>query len=545
MYPRLHFENKFSWLSPPSVGKILVLVIYWSLITFMMTHQAIIYDSEYYERIGFRASWIGLAQVPLVYLLSTKSSAIACLVGSSYERLNWLHRWVAITLLTTITVHGGAFIREWIQADFLTTELKMMPMVKYGIGAWAVLLWTLLSSLSPLRYAAYEFFVQQHIASALVFLWLVWVHIPKHACYFVWISIGAVSSDWFFRCILLLYQNILRGGIGYHIQLEAADEDTTVLYIEDVPLSWKPGQHLRLWIPRLGFWESHPYTMATSSIPGISRGSKNRLDFVVRTASGISKRINTFARRPQVNVQAKLTVFISGPYGTPPKWNSYETLILIAASTGGSFTLPILENVINDPLMSRVRRVRFLLIARRKSHIEFYMRRISTLVTRNIGIGIDLAVEIAITGGESRDDECLQSDEDEQILLHGCEMDDIEEVKWLDTQVYPNSTPACFCGDTSNAGEGDQDTEHTGLNPMNENPALFRGLIQSRGRPSISYYIRGSVEDIKNEASVVVCGGRSLVSEVKNCVASLLRERSTCKEGGPRFIDLYSEEYTI
>jgi hypothetical protein len=101
----------------------------------MLTYKAIIHDAEYYERIGFRTAWISLSQVPLIYLLSSKASLIAFLAGSSYERLNWLHRWVARTVLITVTIHGGFFIGEWMKADFFWTELRIMPMVKYGIYA--------------------------------------------------------------------------------------------------------------------------------------------------------------------------------------------------------------------------------------------------------------------------------------------------------------------------------------------------------------------------------------------------------------------------
>jgi Ferric reductase like transmembrane component len=122
----------------------------------MMTNNAIIDDAYYYERIGFRNAWISVTQVPVVYLLASKSSIIGCVISSSHERLNWLHRWVSRTLLITVTVHGGFFMREWIRADFVKLEMEMMPMVKYGIGAWAILVWTFFTSLPPLRSMAYE-----------------------------------------------------------------------------------------------------------------------------------------------------------------------------------------------------------------------------------------------------------------------------------------------------------------------------------------------------------------------------------------------------
>lgn len=121
-------------MSPPSLGKTIVLLCYWAMVAGMMTSGAVVHDAYYWERVAYRSAWIGVTQVPLVYLLASKSSLIGFLMGISHERLNWLHRWVSRTLLLTVTVHGSFFFAEWIRADFVAMELHMMKMVKYGIG---------------------------------------------------------------------------------------------------------------------------------------------------------------------------------------------------------------------------------------------------------------------------------------------------------------------------------------------------------------------------------------------------------------------------
>ncbi|KAF8863182.1 hypothetical protein BDZ45DRAFT_136231 [Acephala macrosclerotiorum] len=289
----------------------------------MLTYKTVTYDVKCYERTGFRASWIAPAQVPLVYLLSSKASVVACLIGSSYERLNWLHRWVSITLLVTMTIHGGFFMREWIKADFLAAELKVMTMLKNGIRAWTVLIWIFLSSLSPLRSAAYEFFILQHI------------------------------------------------------------------------------------------------TCATA-------------------------------------------------------------------------------------------------------------------------MGIDRIIEIAITEG-GRNDECLLADEDEEKLLQYCEEDDGEEMEWSDPGSRSYLTATSFHEDTAKVEE-DQDNEHAALDSAEGSSPPSRGFIQSGGRPSITEYIRSSIEYQTNEVMVVVCGGRSLVTKVRNCVAGLSWARIG---SGAQGIHLYTEEYSL
>ncbi|RAL68413.1 hypothetical protein DID88_007144 [Monilinia fructigena] len=97
---------------------------------------------------------------------------------------------------------------------------------------------------------------------------------------------------------------------------------------------------------------------------------------------------------------AILTAFVSGPYGVPPNWSSYETILLISASTGASYTLPILESILHNPASTCVQRIRFLLVVRERSHIKFYTKRLGRALTLADKRGIQLMVKIAVTGDD-------------------------------------------------------------------------------------------------------------------------------------------------
>lgn len=328
-YPQIHISTPYlSWLSPPSSGRTILLLCYWAILIFMMTYDVTIKDAYYYERIGFRGAWISVTQVPLIYLLSSKSNIIGALIGSSHERLNWFHRWVSRTLLLTVTVHGAFFFQEWVRADFVSFELKLMPMVKYGMGAWGILLWTFLSSLSPLRRMAYEVFVLQHIACAAVFLWLLYIHVPEYARYNVWFAVAAMSFDWVLRGILLVVRNFrvkvvgaaCRGmqRVGHQAELQALSDDITIISIKDAPFTWKAGQHMYLWLPRLGPLETHPFTIA-SPYQTSNKCHCNEIQLAIRAQKGFSRRIHNYASKMQsLDKTAILTAFVSGPYGVPP-----------------------------------------------------------------------------------------------------------------------------------------------------------------------------------------------------------------------------------
>jgi NAD(P)H-flavin reductase len=548
-YPQLYLGGMPSWLTPPPLGRVLVLGSYVVMVLYMLFYKAIVHDAYYWERIGFRGAWISVTQVPLVYLLASKSSFIGWIVGSSHERLNWLHRWVSRTLLLTVTVHGYFFMAEWVRADFVQLEIAMMPMVKYGLGAWGILVWTLISSLFPLRRLAYEFFVLQHIAAAGVFLWLLYVHVPTYARYNIWFAIVALSFDWILRICLLIYRNIrvratksCNGSqrIGHQVELQAISDDITVVTIKDVHLSWKPGQHLYLWLPWLGPLESHPFTIATP-YNSPSKCSCNEIQLAIRAQSGFSKRIHKYAMKSQVLLNNPLTGFIAGPYGIPPGWYAYETLILISASTGASYTLPILESVLHSQKTICTQRIHFLLVARNRAHVEYYEERLSNAFGRAEALGIKLSVEIALT---SDTNSLVGSEPDRNEMAKDYELSEGEKVleekggqlhvlresltqgSSISSRDGASQPGKCCCG-----GDGG-----TSL-------VASRQSVYSYSRPDIAVFIRMAVEATGGETCVAVCGGKSLVASVRNSVASLSDERAVHKGTGAQGIRLHVEEY--
>lgn len=473
------------------------------------------------------------------------------LIGSSHERLNWLHRWVSRTLLITVTIHGVFFLREWIRADFVKLELSMMPMVKYGIGAWAILLWTFLTSLSPLRRIAYEVFVLQHIAAGAVFLWVLYVHVPYYAVYNVYWAIGALCFDRLVRGALLLGNNnrirATKGcntsqKIGHEIQLQAMSDQITVITVKDVHLSWKAGQHIYLHLPWLGLLESHPFTIATPFKTGEGCHC-HEIQFAVRTQSGFSKRVNDCAHGK--SGKESLTGFIAGPFGAPPAWEAYESLILISASTGASYTLPILESILTRSGNTCTKRLSFLLCVKEWRGVVYYEERLRNALRDSRRCGIELEVEIAVTGEGSGG-----------LLV--VEIDDIKEKEKiadplvLVKSVSPSATAAsssatldtpsgCCCAPTEKQEQQQPRSCCCALSSSLK--ASDAQIVYSYSRPNISAFIRRIVEITGGETSVAVCGGKSLVADTRNSVARLSDERAVHKGSGAQGIHLHVEEY--
>lgn len=519
------------------MGRILVLIVYWSVIIYMMA-QDVIRESYSKEQIGYRNAWVTVTQVPLIYLLASKTNIIALITGTSYERLNWLHRWVARTMFITATVHGAYFWAYWVESDIVNMELSMMPIVVYGIGAWFILLWMTVSSFKPFRSMAYEFFLIQHILSAVMFLWTVYVHVPKKARHNVWFSIAALCFDRAFRLGLLFWQNIklrpvrsdCEGGkrFGHQTQLSPVGDTITVLTIKDVHFKWRAGQHLYLWLPKVSPFEVHPYTIASPhQMPETC--ICNSIQLVVRSHSGFSKRLNQFAKKQKESGKKEsLTALVVGPYGNPPRWDIFETLVLISASTGASFTLPILESVLCSKAASCTKRVDFMLAAKQGEEVGFYRERLHEAMEQAKSVGIELSVHIAVTGNGQLEALAAVSFPPSSASSTTHEKKVLEEEVRAAANTEGIIQPLMGASRIRLSDAGSELHMH------------YLGM-----RPDVSKFITGAVEATGGETGVVVCGGPSLVAKVRTSVAKLSDERGVHKGTGAQGISLFAEEYAF
>lgn len=549
----------------------------------MLTENSIINDAYYYERIGFRAAWICVMQLPFIILLSAKVSIVGWLIGSSYERLNWAHRWAARTLFICVTVHGGFFLREWVRADFVALEIEMMPMVKYGMGSWCVLLWINITGLAPFRHMAYEIFVIQHLASAAVLLWLVHTHVPNYAYYYVWIAIAFVVFDRVARWAWLAYRNttlfsgkgVNLSKIGYDVELHAAPGDTTRITIKNVTWRWKPGQHIFLWIPRIGFIETHPFTISNT----YHSGGVNDATIAVRKHSGFSRRLYNFAvkRNSSSSRPTIVRALIQGPYGAHPNWNSFDTVLLISASTGASFTLPILEGVLENPCV--VKHVTFLLLVRSRPQCSCYLGTLRDVAAKAAGSGIQVRLQIAVTGEDTELDDgdangelasrcvCGPDTPSSECCCGGGAEPQSEKIEYVNEQTGDIERVARGAACCSADADGSRDVK-TGddsdiisksgephVEPLttrtpsetDSDPPTYKAEVEwSFGtRPDLEEFIRYPVEAATGETCVAVCGGKSLTGRVRNVVARLSDDRAVHKGTGAMGIMLHVEEFAL
>lgn len=477
-------------------------------------------------RVGYRAAWVSMTQIPFIYLLSCKFSLITLLTGISYERFNWLHRWAARTVFLTIIVHWSFFFREWDLAHFVQLEINMMPMVKYGFGAWSVIGWMVLSGFGFLRHANYEVFVAQHICAAAALLWLLYVHLPNYARYNVWLSVGFVGCDWGVRILWNILRNLHllgRPGMkapGYSAHLEALPGNMVRLTLT-ADFSWKAGQHAFLCVPSLRPFELHPFTIANA--PKDESRKSNRLTMLVKARSGFSRSLWNAAVRSQ-GTGRHFRAFLSGPWGMPPLLSQYETVVLIGCSSGASFTMPLLEGLIRDRRCVRSAVVHW--IIRSEDHVTWFEHTIKSVVEGARCCNFNLQIYVHVT----------QSQESANVPENDPPRPAISKVV--------SSVDERSDGDSSADSVMSTENEKSSLctSPaLTSQPAKV--MMRYKGRPSVESMIRPPVERAVGESAIVVCGGLSITAQARTFVAALSDERAVAKGTGAQGICLHTETY--
>lgn len=381
-------------------------------------------DQWQWEDLGYRTGFIALAQLPLIFILAGKKNIIGLLVGSSYERLSWLHRWTARSLFLTVTIHMSYWFRSWARYEYISHKVRSDPITQRGLAAWSILLWIVLSSFAPIRRWNYELFLLQHVVTIAGFAAAVYLHIPNELRAWVWVPIGFAIADRVGRFLSVIYINLplfhpKHNQIGFWVcqaTFEPLGSDMTRITLRNPPLEWSPGQHVMLSCHSIAPLQSHPFTIA--SIP-----QDGRMEFLVRSKSGGTKRLFSHAKKhcglplakDGINKSYMAAVALEGPYGRLRPLRQFDSVVLIAGGCGATFTMPLLRDLVlswqvfsqrkasprifEAPMGVATRSIRFVWIVKSRQQLEWFAAQLILLaqeVEQLQSDGIDVGVEMSI-----------------------------------------------------------------------------------------------------------------------------------------------------
>ncbi|KAJ3529676.1 hypothetical protein NMY22_g8896 [Coprinellus aureogranulatus] len=405
-----------------NLGQLLVLGGYAILLVVCITVDAALVKN------ANRAGRIAVAQIPIVFLFSTKNSIVSLLLGPGhgYEKLSFVHKWSGRGIFLGSLIHGVLWIVDHLKADL---PIIGQQKEETGIAAFALLCTVVITSLRPIRRRMYTVFYNLHILLYTAFFITMCYHTPE-------------AIPWIFPALAFYgLDQILR---MFHLRIKDAilvpiDRQMTLVHIPDCTDGWTAGQHIRLRvISGARALESHPFTILTAppeiscvtSLPqGVNLGvrvmgdwTQALNDYATQTKELVKKEDTeachdeqagkqeaTSSGQPSTSLKPALTpdipvqVMLDGPYGgCSVDLGRYESVLLFAGGAGATFTLGLLDDIVGRCVkLGRregevTKRIEFSWCIKSFGAIDWFASALVDIATLATSPASDLSVHISI-----------------------------------------------------------------------------------------------------------------------------------------------------
>ncbi|KAL1964248.1 hypothetical protein VTN77DRAFT_7206 [Rasamsonia byssochlamydoides] len=296
---------------------------------------------------------------PLIFIAG-RNNILIKLTGVSFDTFNLFHRWLARIVVLEAITHALSYIIPAVQQGGFAAFLQSVrESTQILTGLVTVIMFTtlMLHSFSALRHAFYETFLHMHILVVAAALVAVWYHLDGYPQQ-VWIvaAIGAWIGERVTRLAILLFRNVGKGGTTALV--EALPGDTLRVSIRMArPWRFRPGQHLYLYVPSVGLWTSHPFSVAWSEgqeTLSEDKGlvmtrqdmlSTTTLSLLIRRKKGFTDQLYKRAANSAFG-RVSLKAFAEGPYGSLHSLDSYGTVMLFAGGVGITHLVPFTRHLV-------------------------------------------------------------------------------------------------------------------------------------------------------------------------------------------------------
>lgn len=545
------------WIKIPPLGTLYLIVLYFAFLLGLEFYHNDVPGAQHYAGLSIRAAWLALAQLPLIVLLAGKNNIVSLLSGVSYERLHVYHRWIARGMLLMVTLHFGFGSYGWNQFGLMSLEWATDTCPRTGMSAYALLLFINFLTLAPFRNWSYDLVVVIHIISFCGFIVALAYHLigqtsPRTVYYttvFLYTAVALYLVERLVRTSRYVYNNIHPG----YATLEALGGGATRLRVRTRQIKrWSPGTHVLLSIPRYGILQSHPATIL--STPTSHDGD---MVFILRAYGGFTKRIFTATQNESVHgrhdpgkVGTKEAVLpssnthltlIDGPYGSYADFACFDTLFLIAGSSGITFTISHLLNIAERARASSeeqnlpLRVVHFLWIIKERSWLSWIAEELQFVTDSLHRSRVSLSIRIFVTCDPSM----LTSPGQVNLDAKGCQC----EPGCSCCEEDPDAiTPASWGTDTSAKQEMKGFRNRTSGAGRNIDTLLPRVQLKI-GRPNFDAIFWDALCLAEGESAVAVCGSLSLSTSVRNTIVAISDERAVHKGTGAQGIYLHVENF--
>ncbi|KAI5851114.1 ferric reductase like transmembrane component-domain-containing protein [Morchella snyderi] len=355
--------------------------------------------------------------IPL-FVCMVRNNWIGDAVQVNFDTWNLFHRWIGRIVALESFAHMGAWTVNKIDQSGWSgvgEAYKISPFLQVGLMAEIALALIAVASASPLRHANYEFFLSLHQILVIFFMVGVYWHLvidqlPQIT--YANITIAIWVLDRVMRIFWILRWNVkMKGGkvscnVAEVIPLKGAN--AVRVSVELVrPWDFKPGQHAYIYIPRIGWWQSHPFSIAWASteqdprpasrlhrlsmppLPVYHRElvttqapkTKTTMHFVISKHSGFTKKLYDAAAKAnngndgEKGEVAPLQVvgMFEGPYGGHHSFDSYGTTIFVAGGVGITHGIGYVKHLLHgyNKGTAATQRIKLVWVVRSVDNIEW------------------------------------------------------------------------------------------------------------------------------------------------------------------------------
>ncbi|GAB1211766.1 hypothetical protein ATERTT37_000890 [Aspergillus terreus] len=326
--------------------------------------------------------------IPLV-LLAGRNNPLIKLLQVPFDTFNLIHRWLARIVVCESVAHIFAWAIPKAQTagwDIVGMVFGKSSFLLTGLIAGCAFVGLMVHSPSPIRHAFYETFLHLHIAMAVVGFATLWVHLdglPAQNYLLAAIILWALERA--ARIVILLYRNCGRNSTTALVEALPGDAMRITINMAR-PWTFRPGQHIYLYIPAVGWWSSHPFSVGWSEAEEIvtdEKGlpttrqdvfgtQKTTLSLLVRRRTGFTNKL--FQRAlSSVGSRTVFRAFAEGPYGSIHSMDSYGTVLLVAGGVGITHQVPFVRHLVQGHADGTVaaRRVTLVWIIQSPEHLEW------------------------------------------------------------------------------------------------------------------------------------------------------------------------------
>ncbi|KAI9837971.1 MAG: hypothetical protein M1819_006125 [Sarea resinae] len=326
--------------------------------------------------------------VPL-FVVGSRNNPLIRFLGVSYDSFNFLHRLCGRLVAIEALAHTIAWAIATVERAGWSTvaaELKSSNLIITGfIGTVAAVVISL-QSMSAVRHAFYETFLHLHFALAVLTVVGIWMHLkglPQQR-----ILLGAIViwlAGYCLRFSLIVYRNVGQGRTKAIVETLPGDALRVTLHVAR-PWLFKPGQHVYLYVPSVGLWTAHPFSIAWSEeqeIPnwekGLAVGRQDVLEMKGTSMSLVIRRRTGFTeslyKKAELATDGSITLdaLVEGPYGAQINVHSYGTVMMFAGGVGITQQVPHVRDLVAGFANGTVaaRKVTLVWVIQSPEHLEW------------------------------------------------------------------------------------------------------------------------------------------------------------------------------